>query len=66
MTEESEQHRFHEQYWFNTQTRQVEVGRHSDWSHLMGPYPTREDAQRALEKAVRRTQDWDQEDERSR
>ncbi|MCL1869826.1 MAG: SPOR domain-containing protein [Promicromonosporaceae bacterium] len=51
------------EYWFNTQTHEVEEGRHSSWSHLMGPYPTREDAQRALDKARRRSEAWDHDDE---
>lgn len=53
------------QYWYNTQTGQVEEGSHrSSWTHLLGPYPTREDAQRALEKARDRSDSWDAEDER--
>ena len=55
-----------DQFWFNTRTHEVEVGHRSDWSHLMGPYPTREAAQHALENAERRTQAWDEEDERDR
>ncbi len=36
-----------EQYWYNTETKAVEVGRRSAWSHLMGPYSTRAEAERA-------------------
>ena len=50
------------EYWYNTQTRQVEEGRQSDWAHLMGPYGSREEAQHALEKARARTEAWDAED----
>nr|WP_165400003.1 SPOR domain-containing protein [Xylanibacterium ulmi] len=50
------------EYWFNTRTGEVEQGRQSSWSHLMGPYPTREEAARALDSARRRSDAWDQED----
>ncbi|ANC29923.1 hypothetical protein [Isoptericola dokdonensis] len=52
------------QYWFNTKTGQVETsGEKSSWTHLMGPYPTREEAAQALDTASRRTEDWETEDE---
>ena len=51
------------EYWFNTQTGQVEEGRQSSWSHLMGPYATREQAQHALDTARSRAEAWDREDE---
>ena len=50
------------EYWFNTQTRQVEEGHQSDWKNLMGPYPTREQAERALQTARANTERWDRED----
>ena len=50
------------EYWFNVETKQVEEGRQSDWSVLMGPYPTREEAERALETARARTEQWDEEE----
>ncbi|GIG27471.1 SPOR domain-containing protein [Cellulomonas marina] len=49
-------------YWYNTRTHEVEEGRQSDWSHLMGPYATRGEAAKALETAKARTQAWDDED----
>ncbi|WP_129337760.1 SPOR domain-containing protein [Cellulomonas endophytica] len=49
-------------YWFNTQTRQVEEGRQSDWSNLMGPYGSREEAEQALAKADARSRAWDAQD----
>ena len=52
-----------EQYWYNTETRAVEVGRRSSWSHLMGPYSTRAEAERALESARSRNESWDKEDD---
>jgi len=54
------------QYWYNTATGQVEEGRLSDWSQVMGPYATREEAQHALDKARARTAAWDAEDEEDR
>ncbi|QAY62945.1 SPOR domain-containing protein [Xylanimonas allomyrinae] len=50
------------EYWFNTQTHEVEVGRRSSWSHLMGPYGTREEALHALDRARERSDAWDHDD----
>ncbi|PFG32862.1 hypothetical protein [Sanguibacter antarcticus] len=50
------------EFYFNTQTRQVEEGKPSSWTHRMGPYPTREAAAHALETAERRTESWDEDD----
>jgi hypothetical protein len=50
------------EYWFNTKTRQVEEGHQSDWRNLMGPYSSREQAERALETARANTERWDRED----
>ncbi|WP_066462000.1 hypothetical protein [Sanguibacter suarezii] len=50
-----------EEFYFNTKTRQVEVGKPSSWTHRMGPYPTREAAERALQIAQVRTEVWDEE-----
>lgn len=50
------------EFWFNTKTRTVEEGHQSDWSNLMGPYPTREAAQNALTSAKANTERWDAED----
>lgn len=50
------------EYYFNIATRQVEEGRQSDWSVLMGPYPTREAAQKAFEHARERTEEADEAD----
>ena len=50
------------EYWFNTKTRQVEEGHQSDWSNLLGPYATREEADRALESAQANTERWDEAD----
>jgi mannose/cellobiose epimerase-like protein (N-acyl-D-glucosamine 2-epimerase family) len=52
------------EYWFNTKTRSVEEGHQSDWTNLLGPYATRQEAERALETARTRTEKWDEEDRR--
>jgi len=53
-----------EQFWVNSETKQVEEGRQSSWTNLMGPYPTRAAAEQALEQAAARTQAWDADDAR--
>ncbi len=50
------------QYWFNTRTRQVDVGHLKPGATLLGPYATRAEAEQALETARRRTEAWDAED----
>jgi len=50
------------EFYYNTRTGTVEEGRVSDWSVLMGPYPTREAAAAALDTARRRTQAWEDEE----
>lgn len=52
-----------EQYWYNTETGEVEEGHRSSWTHLMGPYGTRAEAQRALESARSRNESWEKDDE---
>lgn len=52
------------EFYFNIRTHQVEEGRQSDWSELMGPYPTREAAEHALETARENTERWDEEERR--
>ncbi|NKE08899.1 MULTISPECIES: SPOR domain-containing protein [Kocuria] len=47
------------EFWYNLKTREVEVGPQSDYSQLMGPYASREDAQRALQTAAENTKRWD-------
>jgi len=54
------------EYWYNTESGEVEEGRRSDWSKVMGPYPTREAAQHALEQARARSAAWDAQDEADR
>ena len=51
-----------EEFYFNTKTHEVEVGKPSSWTNRMGPYPTREAAERALQIAQVRTETWDEDE----
>ena len=51
------------EFYYNTRTHEVEEGRRSDWSQLMGPYATREEAAQALERARSRNEAWVAQDE---
>lgn len=50
-------------FWFNVNTKQVEAGPQSDWSQLLGPYATREEAQGALAQVERNNEAWDDDDD---
>ncbi len=47
------------QYWYNVKTHQVEEDAQSDWTQLIGPYNSREEAEQALEKVRARNESWD-------
>lgn len=47
------------QYFYNTSTKMVEKGRLSSWEHLLGPYGTREEAEKAAQIAAERNEAWD-------
>lgn len=50
-------------FYFNTRTGQVEdLQDKSPSRDLLGPYATREEAERALQTAHQRTEQWDEED----
>lgn len=51
------------QYWYNISTGAIEKGPQSDWSRLLGPYATAQEAQEALAKVEARNEAWDAEDE---
>ncbi|WP_309071259.1 SPOR domain-containing protein [Arthrobacter sp.] len=51
------------QYWYNVRTHEVEEDAQSDWSQLIGPYNTRAEAERALEKVQERNRAWEAQDE---
>lgn len=52
------------QFWFNPGTGEVEEGRVSPWTDRMGPYPSREAAQQALDTARNRSEKWEEADRR--
>ncbi len=54
------------EFYYNLETHEVEEGLVSDWTRRIGPYPTREDAEHALETAARRSAAWDEADRRWR
>ena len=51
------------EFYYNLSTGAVEEGRQSPVTDLMGPYPTREAAQRALSTAKARNEEGDQDDQ---
>ncbi|MGP9536884.1 SPOR domain-containing protein [Brachybacterium sp. AOP43-C2-M15] len=51
------------QFYYNLSTGAVEEGPQSQVTDLMGPYATREEAQRALQTAASRNEKWDEDDE---
>jgi hypothetical protein len=51
------------EYWFNVRTHEIEEDRQSDWSQLIGPYTTRAEAEKALEKVQQRNDAWDRDDD---
>lgn len=48
-------------FYYNLDTKSVEEGPQSPGNELMGPYATREEAQRALANAAARNEAWDEE-----
>ena len=52
------------EYWYNVNTHEIEEDAMSDWSQLIGPYKTREEAQHALEKVKARNEAWDKGEDR--
>ncbi len=54
------------EYWFNTHTGQVEVGKQSIALHRLGPFATREEAERAPDVIAKRAAAWREEEEKER
>ena len=52
-----------DKFYFNPSTREVTQGKEGAWDDRMGPYDTREEAERALETAAERNQRAEAEDE---
>ncbi|MER5888723.1 hypothetical protein ABT160_33265 [Streptomyces sp. NPDC001941] len=48
------------QWYYNVKTRSVEQGTQSSQADRMGPYATREEAERAIETAEKRNEDWNE------
>jgi hypothetical protein len=52
-----------EQYWFNTRTKEVEVGRQALAIYRIGPFKSREEAEQAYEILRARSEQWEQEEQ---
>lgn len=52
------------EFWFNTKTNQVEVGKQSIAIYRIGPFKTFAEAAKALEILASKAKDWRDEDER--
>ena len=52
------------EYWFNSKTNQVEVGKQSIAIYRIGPFKTRTEAEQALAILAARSKAWLEEQER--
>ena len=52
------------EYWYNDRTGEVEEGPQSSAVDRIGPFPTRQQAEHALETVARRAQEWADEERR--
>lgn len=50
------------EFWFNTYTHQVEEGPQSDWSKLLGPYASRQEAEQAIARVRANNERWDEDE----
>lgn len=50
-----------QEWYFNTATGKVELGPQSPMENRLGPYPTRQEAEQALQTAKERNRKWDEE-----
>lgn len=50
------------EYWFNTKTNQVEVGKQSIAIYRIGPFATRLEAEQALQTLAERSKAWSEEE----
>ena len=60
----SEEHKT--EYWFNTKTMSVEVGKQALALYRIGPFETREQAENAFEILKSRSKTWSEEDEQDK
>jgi len=54
------------EYWFNTKTMSVEVGKQALALYRIGPFSTREEAENAFEILKSRSKTWSEEDEQDK
>jgi hypothetical protein len=54
------------QYWFNTKTLSVEVGKQALALYRIGPFSTREEAENAFEILKSRSKTWAEQDEQDK
>jgi hypothetical protein len=52
-----------EEYWFNTKTMSVEVGKQDLAIYRIGPFATRKEAENAFQLLRLRSEKWREEDE---
>ncbi len=52
-----------QEFWFNTKTGQVEVGKQTLAVYRIGPFKTRQEAEKAFEILRSRSERWQEEDE---
>ena len=52
-----------EKFYFDPTTHEVTQGKETSWDNRMGPYDTREEAERALEKVAERNKQAAAQDE---
>lgn len=51
------------EFWFNTKTNQVEVGKQSIAVYRIGPFNSFQEAERALEILAAKSKQWREKDE---
>ena len=60
----SEEHKT--EYWFNTKTMSVEVGKQALALYRIGPFETRQHAENAFEILKSRSKTWSEDDEQDK
>ena len=50
------------EFWFNTKTNEVEIGKQSIAVYRIGPYKTSSEAERALEILANKSKQWSDSD----
>ena len=52
------------EFWFNTKTKQVEVGKQSVAVYRVGPFKTRSEAEKALQIIAEKSRAWREQEEK--